>query len=89
MFIITDAAGEYLITVLERAKASEDTAVRIRVHDDDALSPVLDTPRPGDESFDHQGRLVLVLDARARDYLGDTMLDIEETPDGPKLLVLH
>jgi len=89
MLNITEAAGEYLTEVLERANAPEDQAIRLRLLDDDALAPIVDTIRDDDESIDHNGRLILLLDARARDYLRGSMLDVEETPDGPKLLILQ
>jgi Fe-S cluster assembly iron-binding protein IscA len=88
MLNITEAAGEYLTAVLERANAPEYTAIRIRL-EDGGLSPALDLARPGDETFDHNGRLVLLLDGGACDYLSDSTLDVDETPDGPKLLILQ
>ncbi len=88
MLKITEAAGEYLTAVLERARASGETAIRIELHDG-TLSPALDSVRPGDETYDHQGRMVLLLDAPVRDYLEDSMLDVDETPGGPKLLILQ
>jgi hypothetical protein len=88
MLKITEAAGEYLTAVLERAQASGDTAVRIELHDG-ALSPALDSARPGDETYDHQGRMVLLLDPPVREYLEDSMLDVDETPGGPQLLILQ
>lgn len=88
MLTMTQAAGEYLTAVLEAANASQDSAIRIRLLDD-ALEPVVDRPRADDQKFDHNGRIILVLDARACDYLDESMLDIEETPDGPMLLILQ
>jgi hypothetical protein len=88
MLNITEAAGEYLTAVLERAHAPDDTGIRLRLADD-ALAPSVDSAHPDDEKFDHNGRTVLLLDASVRDYLSDSMLDIEDTPDGPKLLILR
>ena len=85
---MTEAAGNYLTAVLDAAEVSEHTAVRIRLQDD-GLAPTLDMARPGDERFQHHGRVVLVLDDRAREYLEGSMLDVEHTPDGPKLLILQ
>jgi hypothetical protein len=89
MLTITAAAGEYLTRTLEKANAPLDTAIRILLKDDDALQPTLDTTRPGDETFDHGGRKVLLLDARACQYLGDSRLDVRTTDEGPKLLIVQ
>ena len=40
-------------------------------------------------TFDHGERTVLVLDIRASSYLAKSMLDVDATPDGPKLLILQ
>ena len=89
MFTITQAAGEFLTKTLEKANAPLDTAVRLVLKDDEALQPTLDTVRAGDASFDHDGRKVLLLDARACEYLGDTKLDVRTTDEGPRLLIVH
>ena len=87
MLTLTRAAGDYLKAVLERAKVSEDIAIRI-VLEDDELTPALDTERPGDETLDYHGRTVLLLDAEMCEYLADSTLDFEATEDGLQL-VLH
>jgi Fe-S cluster assembly iron-binding protein IscA len=88
MLTLTRAAGDYLKSVLDRAKASEDTAIRI-VLEDDELAPALDTERPGDEALDYHGRTVLLLDAEMCEYLADSTLDLQPTDDGLRLLILQ
>src|SRR5262249_26385642 len=87
MFILTEAAGGYLTAVLDNANASEETAIRL-VLEGNTLTPQLDNARPGDETFDHEGRLVLMLDAQVSQVLDDSTLDIEATDEGPKLILL-
>ncbi len=41
--------------------------------------------RPSDETFDHNGRIVLVLGERAAAHVADKTLDVRETEGGPKL----
>jgi hypothetical protein len=88
MLYITDAVGDFLEAVLDKARVPHNTAIRIRL-EQGALAPALDTTRPGDETFDHHGRVVLVLDGQVREYLADSVLDVEQTADGPKLLILQ
>ena len=87
MFIVTEAAGGYLTAVLDNANASEETAIRF-VLEGNTLAPKLDNARPGDETFDHEGRMVLMLDTQVSQVLNDSTLDIEATDEGPKLILL-
>ena len=87
MFTITDAAGAHLTALLEDANASEETTIRF-VLADNTLTPKLDSARPGDATFDHGDRTVLVLDAQVSDTLGDATLDVQPTDEGPKLIIL-
>jgi hypothetical protein len=87
MFMMTETAGEYLTTVLDNANASEETAIRF-VLEGNTLTPKLDNARPGDATFDHVGRQVLVLDAQVSQVLADSTLDVQATDEGPKLILL-
>ena len=87
MFTVTEAAGGYLTAVLDNANASEETAIRL-VLAGNTLTPQLDNAGPGDETFDHEGRMVLMLDAQVSQVLNDSTLDIEATDEGPKLILL-
>ena len=87
MFIVTEAAGGYLTAVLDNANASEETAIRL-VLEGNTLTPQLDNAHPGDATFDHEGRMVLMLDAQVSQVLDDSTLDIEATDEGPKLILL-
>ena len=88
MLTITDAAGTYLTALLDNANASEETAIRF-VLEGSTLTPKLDSARPGDDTFDHEERTILVLDAEVSDTLGEATLDVRPTDDGPKLVLLR
>jgi hypothetical protein len=88
MLMLTETAGEYLTTILENTNASAETAVRF-VLEGNTLTPKLDNAHPGDETFDHDGRRVLVLDAQVSQVLADSTLDVQATDDGPKLVLLQ
>jgi hypothetical protein len=87
MLTMTDTAGEYLTTVLDDANAAEETAIRL-VLDGNTLTPKLDNARPGDATFDHEGRMVLMLDAQLTQVLAESMLDVRVTEEGPVLVLL-
>lgn len=84
MLNITNAAGGYLNRVLDETNATPDTAVRLLVAAD-GLKATFDTERPGDASLDHDGRKVLLLDEQASQVLAQRTLDVQTTPDGPRL----
>jgi len=87
MFTMTETAGEYLTTGLDDANVAEETAIRL-VIDGNTLTPKLDNAHPGDATFDHEGRMVLVLDARVTQVLAESMLDVTATEEGPQLVLL-
>jgi Fe-S cluster assembly iron-binding protein IscA len=84
MLTVTEAAGGYLSSWLERANATDDTAVRLFV-EPKGLAAALDTERPGDTTIEHAGRRVLLLDEEASQALSERTLDVQRTPDGPRL----
>jgi hypothetical protein len=88
MFTMTETAGEYLTTLLDNANAAEETAVRLAL-DGNTLTPKLDNARPGDATFDHEGRMVLMLDAQVTQVLAESMLDVRATEEGPTLVLLR
>jgi hypothetical protein len=88
MFTMTEAAGNYLTTVLANAKASEEAAIRF-VLEGNSLAPKLDHEYPGDATFDYEGRRVLVLDTQVSQLLTNSTLDVQATDEGPKLVLLQ
>jgi hypothetical protein len=86
MLTVTESAGVYLTEVLVQANAGEDTAVRF-VAQDSKLAPYLDNERPGDATFDHDGRTVLLLDEGIAQTLVNSTLDVKETDTGPQLVL--
>jgi hypothetical protein len=88
MFTVTETAGEFLTAVLDNANAAEETAIRL-VFEGSTLTPKLDNVRPGDAAFDHEGRMVLVLDEQVTQVLAESMLDVRATEEGPTLVLLR
>jgi hypothetical protein len=88
MLTMTPAAGGYLCDVLERAQAPQETAIRLEIAGN-TLKSKLDQARPGDATYDHDGRQVLVLDHRVAQLLEGSTLDVEPTSQGGALILLH
>ena len=88
MFVMTEAAGGFLTRLLEEARAADDTAVRF-VLEGERVTPMLDTVRAGDDVFAHAGRKVLIVDKGVSQALGSSVLDVEKTLNGSKLILMH
>ena len=84
MLTLTDAAGGYLCEVLDKSNAPNEAAVRLSVGQN-GLSAAIDAQRPGDATYDHEGRKVLLLDERASKALSERTLDLQQTPEGERL----
>ena len=88
MLTVTEAAGVYLTQILDQANVASDTAVRF-VAEENKLTPYLDNARPGDATFDHDGRIVLMLDADISQALTNKTLDVEDAATGPQLVLVN
>lgn len=84
MLTVTTAAAAHLAQMLGAAEAPDDVAVRFVV-EGSSLALTLDRPGPGDATFDHSGRMVLLLDEDVSELLADNTLDVEQTDAGSKL----
>lgn len=84
MLNASDAACAFLGQLLVESDAPDDAAVRF-VIDGNSLSLQLDDEKPGDATFNHEGRTVLVVDEDISKILDGKTLDLEESEEGPKL----
>jgi Fe-S cluster assembly iron-binding protein IscA len=87
MLTLTESAGAHLAELLTQAQCPDEVAVRI-MREGEGWALQTDTARPGDETFEHEEKTVLVLDEEAATLLTDMTLDIESGETGPSL-VLH
>jgi Fe-S cluster assembly iron-binding protein IscA len=76
MLTVTEAASARLAQMLKQQNAPAHIAVRF-VCEQQTAGLRQDSERPGDTSFQHQGRTVLVLDAQVSELLAEVTLDLE------------
>jgi len=86
MLTLTDAAGAYLSEILTERSCPEDVAIRFLCEGQGILMR-LDNAKPGDISFEHEGRVVLLLDESTSELLGQETLDVEQTEAGDRLFL--
>jgi len=81
---LTDGAAEHLSELLVAAEAPKEVAVRF-VRDGQELAMTMDNERPGDATFAHEGRTVLLLDSEISEALAGRTLGIEDSEEGARL----
>ena len=84
MLTMTESAGAHLAQLLSENNASEDITIRFLLIGEQ-FTPKLDNVCPGDVTFEHAGKTVLVLDEPLSERLADSTLDVRETGDGLRL----
>jgi Fe-S cluster assembly iron-binding protein IscA len=84
MLTMTEAAGAHLVDLLGEAEVPEDVAIRFVV-ESEGLTLRLDKERPGDESLNHEGKTVLLVDEQMSTMLSDKTLDVDNSDEGLKL----
>ena len=87
MFKVTYTATEHMAHMLAHHEVPNGLALRIDWQNDGFdIEP--DKIRPGDETFDHNGTVVMVVCERALEMLSDSTLDVATNDDdGPHLIL--
>ena len=84
MLTVTDAAAEFLFSLLEETEAADHVVARIQPGEN-GLGLIFDQLQAEDTTFEHNGRTVLGFDERISNALTNNTLDVNDTGEGPKL----
>ncbi len=84
MLTVTDEAAQYFREALK--KESAPGACRI-VQAEKGYRFILDEATEGDQVFEHEGENYLLLDTEVGEALSSAALDIQESPDGSRLIL--
>ncbi len=86
MVSITYTAAEHIAYTLSEHQVRDDIVLRIKLTKGGVeMQP--DKMRPGDETFDHNGKVVLVLDQQTSQLLGNKTIDLMTDDDGSHLIL--
>ena len=86
MVSVTYTASEHLAYMLSEHQVRGDVVLRIKLTKGGVeMQP--DKMRPGDETFDHNGKVVLVLDQQTLQLLGNKTIDLMTDDDGSHLIL--
>ena len=80
------SACAFISELLTAEEAPDESAVRILIAENE-LTIKLDEEKPGDETYLHEGKTVLLVDAKMSQVLDGKTLDVEDTEEGTKLTV--
>jgi Fe-S cluster assembly iron-binding protein IscA len=86
MVTITYTAAEHIAYVLSEHEVPDGIVLRIELTKG-AVGIRPDRMRSGDETFDHNGNIVLVLDQRTSQLLGNKTIDLMTDDHGPHLIL--
>jgi Fe-S cluster assembly iron-binding protein IscA len=88
MFTVTDGAIAKVAEMIENAQAPKSVALRIVAKGEETFGMRMDGAKPGDTTFDHDGKTVLVLDKEVSESLKERMLDVKNTKKGAELVLV-
>ncbi len=86
MVTVTYTAAEHLAYKLSEHQVPDTVVLRIKLKKGRVeIQP--DKIRPGDETFDHNGKVILVLDQQTSQLLGNKTIDLTTDDDGACLIL--
>ncbi len=86
MVTVTYTAVEYMAYTLSEQQVGDDVVLRIRSANG-GVEIQRDKIRPGDEQFDHNGNVVMVMDQQTSQLLDNMTIDLMTDHDGSRLIL--
>ncbi len=86
MVTVTYTAAEHMAYMLFENQVRDDVVVRIR-STEGGVEMQPDKIPPGDETFDHNGKVVLALDQQTSQLFGNKTIDLTTDDDGSHLIL--
>ena len=84
MLTVTESARKALKNMLDSAEAQPEQSLRL-VEEQGNYGLTLDTKREDDQVVEHEGATVLLVGADVKTQLESVVLDLQDTPGGPRL----
>jgi len=87
MIVVTDNARVELKKLLSENSGETDALLRLTANDEGQLGLILDHEQPGDNIVEHEGTKVFAIEGDLASHLDGVTLDVQETPEGPVLML--
>jgi Fe-S cluster assembly iron-binding protein IscA len=88
MLTVTDNAKDKLMETLLANTDDREIGLRLSMKSPGRLGLVLDRESPTDDVIEHEGLKLLMVGTELVGLLEGATIDVQDTPDGPKLVVL-
>ena len=88
MLTVTEGAKQILKEKLLANTDDREVSLRLLMKPPGQLGLVLDRESPTDNIIEHEGLKLLLVEPEVVGLLEGATLDVQDTPDGPKLVVL-
>lgn len=89
MIAVTERAKQELKRILADREGNSQDGLRLLVSSPGEFGLSTDTEMPGDQVVKHEGVKVLLVEEGLATSLDGVILDVEDTPDGPKLTIVR
>lgn len=86
MLTVTEDAKAKFADMLDQGDAPEGVAIRLVVQDG-GLAVTPDQEKPGDTTFEHAGRTVLLVEDQIVNHLEDRTIDVDQSEEGEQLKI--
>lgn len=88
MLTVTESAKQHLKELLLAARSDDpEISLRLELKPSGQFGMVLDREAEGDQVVEHEGAKVLLVASELAPVVEGVTLDVQDTPDGPKLVV--
>ncbi len=88
MIAVTELAKQELKRLLNANVDNPQARLRLTAKSDDQLGLDVDIETPGDETVEYEGAAILVVEKELSDKLEGITLDVDDTPEGPQLVIV-
>jgi len=88
MIRVSEIAAMAILETLQASGIGPDNGLRLK-QEDIGLSLRIDTPKNDDKVTWHNKSIVLIVDQDTEKKMGDALIDIEEGPKEPRLVLRH
>ena len=87
MITVTEDAKKFLKSILLAKVDNYFAYLRLTSPEKGKLGLGIDIEQPGDEAVEYEGDKLLLVERNLADSLDGLMLDIDETPEGPEVVI--
>ncbi len=86
MVEVSELAASALVQSLQASGVDPEQGFRL-TRQEDRFALEIDNPGTEDLVIKHEGAIALIVDPDTQDEVGDVLIDVEDRPDGPQLMM--